>query len=253
MGEIAAEKDPEQKISGVETFLGLFTEASEQELAVPVLVDGYQAAKRWDDAFGLAPRVLAKNSGNVVLLTQLAIGGTDLARTGKKDYYDQTKQYAAQAIALMEADKKPSDTKDDEWAAFKKQWIPQLYQSQGLLFAIGGNPPDARASYLKASALNPVDPYNYYLLGVVVDDEYQQLAKQYKVTPSGPAQEAMLKNINGKLDEVIDLYARAVGLSEGKPAYQGMHDQVLEGLRAYYKFRKGSLDGLPALIDKYKK
>jgi len=55
------------------------------------------------------------------------------------------------------------------------------------------------------------------------------------------------------MDEVIEFFAHAVGLSEGKAAYQQLHDQILQDLQAYYKYRHGgSIDGLQQLIDKYK-
>ncbi len=253
LGVISDLKDPEQRISQVETFLGVFTDAGEQEMAVPALVDAYQAAKRWDDAFGLAPRALEKKPDNVVLLTQLAIGGTDLARSGKKDYFDQTKQYTNKGIELMLADKKPGNVSASEWADFKKQWLPQLYYSQGLQAALGGNPKDARASYQKGIALNPTDPYGYFLSGILANEEYQELVKQYKVTPAGPAQDAKLKEVHSKMDEVIELYAQTIALADGKPAYKAISEGLLQDVQAYYKVRKGSLDGLQALINKYKK
>ncbi len=55
------------------------------------------------------------------------------------------------------------------------------------------------------------------------------------------------------MDEVIEFFAHAVGLSEGKPAYQQLHDQILQDLQAYYKYRHGgSTDGLQQMVDKYK-
>jgi hypothetical protein len=55
------------------------------------------------------------------------------------------------------------------------------------------------------------------------------------------------------LDEVIETFAHAVGLAEGQAPYQQLHDQILQDLQAYYKYRHGgSTDGLQQLIDKYK-
>jgi hypothetical protein len=56
------------------------------------------------------------------------------------------------------------------------------------------------------------------------------------------------------MDKVIELWARVVGMSDGNPKLQQLHDQVLEDLQAYYKYRhRGSVEGLQPLIDKYKK
>ena len=66
--------------------------------------------------------------------------------------------------------------------------------------------------------------------------------------------DSVLKQALAKMDEVVDMFAHAVGLSEGDAASQVLHDQTLQDLQAYYKYRHGgSADGLQQLIDKYKK
>jgi hypothetical protein len=56
------------------------------------------------------------------------------------------------------------------------------------------------------------------------------------------------------MDEVIEMWAQAVGLAEGEALYQQLHDQLIQDLQAYYKYRHGgSTDGLQQLIGKYKK
>jgi hypothetical protein len=70
---------------------------------------------------------------------------------------------------------------------------------------------------------------------------------------AGAEHDASMKRAQEQLDKVIDLYARAVALSEGRAEYQPMHDQLTTPLTSYYKYRKGSTEGLQQLIDKYKK
>jgi tetratricopeptide (TPR) repeat protein len=253
LNEIVNLTDPEQRIAALEnSFLSTFTDAAEQNKAVPFLVESYQAAKRWDDAFSYAPKAFEVDPGNVILFTQLAIGGADLARQGKKDYLDQTKDYAGKAIALIEADKKPASLADGFWADFKKQWLPQLYQSKGILALTSGSPTEAKTHLQKAITLSPADPYNHFMLGTIVNEDYQKQAKLFNIMPAGAEKDAQLKVIQARMDEIIDHYAHAVALASLNPQYKNLHDQVLQDLQAYYKFRKGSLDGLQALIDKYK-
>src|ERR1051325_7037500 len=119
---------------------------------------------------------------------------------------------------------------------------------------MSGNKEDARTKLDKAAALNATDPLTYVLLGSLVNEEYQQLAERHKTMMSGPLKDETLKRANAKIDEVIDFYAHAVGLSEGNTVYQGLHDSILQDLTSYYKYRhNGSTDGMQALIDKYKK
>jgi tetratricopeptide (TPR) repeat protein len=253
LNEIAGLADGEQRISQIENYLGMFTEANEQDLALPYLVDAYITAKRYDDAFGLAPRAIEKDPDNAITLTQLAISGGDLANAGKKDYLEQSKQYVAKAIALIEADKKPAKTDPAYWTEFKKSWLPSLYNAQGIILRADGKREEARASLQKAASLNPVNPFNYYMLGVIADDEYNALAREYQITDRGPAKDALLTKAQAKLDQVIDLYAQAMGKASLNAAYQGLQNALRPNLETYYKARKGSLNGLQELIDKYKK
>jgi hypothetical protein len=91
------------------------------------------------------------------------------------------------------------------------------------------------------------------LLGSITNDEYQKLALAYKSMSEGKERDDMLVKINVLMDKVIDYYAHGVGLSEGKPQYQNFHDQLLQDLASYYRYRhKNSTDGLQELINNYK-
>jgi hypothetical protein len=115
------------------------------------------------------------------------------------------------------------------------------------------NGAEAQSDLEKAMKLNPSDPFNYVLLGSLRNDEYQRAAQSHKGMPDGPAKEEMFKKATGLMDQIIDTYAHAVALSEGKPGYEKLHDQVLQDLTAYYKYRhQNSTEGLQQLIDKYK-
>jgi hypothetical protein len=71
--------------------------------------------------------------------------------------------------------------------------------------------------------------------------------------PDGPQKNEALVKATEKMDKVIDLYARALGASAGKPEHKNLNEQVLQAVTPYYKFRhNGSTEGLQQLIDKYK-
>jgi hypothetical protein len=136
---------------------------------------------------------------------------------------------------------------------YKKDWLPQLYLSLGIVSYMTGNKDDAKARFEKTVAIGAMDPMGYIMLGTLANEEYQQMAERYKTLMAGPAKDETLKRANTKLDEIIDLYAHAVGLMTGDARYQTLHDQILQDLTAYYKYRKNSTDGLQELINKYKK
>jgi hypothetical protein len=61
------------------------------------------------------------------------------------------------------------------------------------------------------------------------------------------------KKAEAKLDEVIELYARVVALTEGKEQFKPMRDQTIQDLTSYYKFRhNNSTTGMQELINKFK-
>jgi hypothetical protein len=253
VGKLNAVQDPAQRATLAEGAMKLFDRPEESDIINPLLVNAYMEAKRPDDAFRVAGVWLDKNPNDVTGLTQMGLTGIDQARRGNAKYAQQSQQYATQAIALIEADKKPAAMDAAEWATFKTQWLPNLYQSLGLLGYMMKNPTEARTRLEKAAALGIGDPTTYALLADLADADYQTIAKQTNSMAAGAEHDASMKRAQDQLDKVIDLYAHAVALSEGKAEYQPMHDQLTTPLTSYYKYRKGSTEGLQQLIDKYKK
>jgi hypothetical protein len=154
---------------------------------------------------------------------------------------------------MIEADQK-GKLDDAQWSDYKTRWLPHLYQSMGIVSLVAGNAADAQAKLEKAAQLNPNEPFTFYLMGQVLNDSYQRMAQRYKTMQAGPAQDQLLKDIHAQLDKIIDLYAKVVALAEGNPDFKQLHDQTLQDLQSYYKYRHGgSTDGLRGLIDKQKK
>jgi tetratricopeptide (TPR) repeat protein len=251
-GQVNQVADPATKLALAEEFQSVFTGEEELELIRPVLIDAYVNANRVDDAFNVGTKVLAKDPENVYVLVQLTFAGTEEAKRRNAKYVSQSLEYGQKAIALIEADKRPANIEEANWANYKAT-LPQLYQQTGALQLISGKPEEAKAKLQKAIDLDPKEPSSYVLLGYVVNDEYLNLATAYKAMPDGAEKEATMKKIEGMMDNMIDLYARAVGLATGRAEYQSLIQQIMPDLTSYYKFRHNqSIDGLQQLIDKYK-
>ena len=246
--------DGAQRIAQLEGMLLVFKESADAEVITPILIDAYLKEKRPDDAFRVTGTYLAKSPNDVAVLTQAVIEGAEQAKNKNPKFVAQSQQYGAKAIELIESGKKPETFDAPKWSEYQTRWLPIIYQTVGMLSLMTGNKADARAKLDKAVSLNPDDPFTYVLVGTILNDEYEQLAKDYKAAAAGPLKDAMLKQAYTKMDEVIDRYAHAVGLAEGKPGYQQLHDQMLDDLKSYYAYRHGgSTDGMQQLIDKYKK
>ena len=251
--EINKNQNAAQRITQYESMLTVFKEPADVEIISPVLVDLYFKENRPDDGFRVASAYLAKNPNDVALLTQAALEGVEQAKKKEAKFVQQSMQFGAKAIEVIESGKKPDNFDDAKWSEYQTRWLPVLYQSLGLLSMMTGNKAEARTKLEKAVKLNPKDPFSYVLLGSMLNDDYQQLAEQHKAASPGPLKDTILKQAHAKLDEVIDAFAHAVGLAEGNATYQQLHDSILQDLQACYKYRHGgSSAGLQPLIDKYK-
>src|SRR5262249_6908814 len=130
---------------------------------------------------------------------------------------------------------------------YRTSILPSLYQSMGLLNFVKGDRAETKARLRKASELAPADPFNYMLLAQVLNDEYEDAAKQAK------SNSEQMTQALGLMDQVIDAYAHFVALAEGNERLKEARQQLMSDLESYYKFRhKGSTEGLQQLIDKYK-
>jgi hypothetical protein len=251
--EVTKIQEGAQRITQLENMLTVFKEPSDGDVINPILIDLYFKESRPDDGFRVASAYLTKTPNDVAVLTQVALEGVEQAKKKEAKFAQQSLQFGVKAIELIESGKKPDSLDEAQWGEYQSRWLPTLYQSLGLLSMMIGNKTDAKAKLDKAVLLNAKDPFTFALLGSMLNDDYQQLAQQHKAAPPGPLKDTILKQAHAKLDEVIDLFARAVGLSEGNAAYQQLHDQILQDLQAYYKYRHGgSSEGLQQLIDKHK-
>jgi len=247
-------EDPAQRITHSESYLKLFTAPAEAELVNQHLLSAYTAANRLDEAFALAPTAVDKSYDPVAAMINLARGGLAEARNQNLKYVAPSRQIALKAIALIESNKKPEAVLDATWNDYKTRWHWQLYQWVAMLSLAAGDKADAKARLTSAVGLNPHDPINYVLLSTMANDEYQRLVQAHKAAPAGAEKDALLKQAEAQMDEVIDAYAHAVALTEGNAQYDTMRAGLRADLESYYKYRhNNSSDGLQALIDKYKK
>src|SRR5207253_3648161 len=162
-------------------------EPSEQELIVPVLIDGLAGANRPDEAFSVGAEFLARNPDSLRVLIGLMSAGADQAKRKNPKFIEQSLKYGSKAIELMEADKKPANVDDANWKQYKTEVLPQLYQSMGILNLAKGNHVEAKARLGKAAELAPTDAFNYLMLAGLLNDEYQDGGKRVQTMPDGPA------------------------------------------------------------------
>jgi len=251
-GELTKVQDIPQRISFAESAEKMFTADEEKEEINRVLLDAYALGGRADDAFRIGMWILSKYPDDVHAHAQLTYVGAEQARKQNGKFVQQALTSGTKAIELIEADKKPVKMEDATWTRLKGL-LPQLYQQVAILNLVSGNMAEARVRATKGTVLGPNDPTTFFLLGMIVNNEYVQQATAYKAMPEGKDKEAALKKVEGLLDDIIDAYAHAAALMIGKPEHQAMLQQVTQDLTSYYKYRHNqSTEGLQELIDKYK-
>ena len=254
IGEISNVTDPAQKITLLESSLTVFKDPADSDIITPVLLNAYINAKRVDDAFSFAEKALAKNPNDLTALSQVTMLGAEQAKQRNAKYVPQSQQYGMRAIQVIESGNKPASMTDESWKEYQTRWLPQLYQVEGLLSLMTGNNADAKTKLEKAASLNANDPFTFYLLGSLINDDYQKMAENYQKQTPGPLKDSLLKEAQAKMDEIIEMWAHAIALAQGSAQYQTFADQLRPELEGYYKFRhSGSTKGLDELIAKYKK
>jgi len=252
VNQVLGVTDPTLRLAAAQKYIAIFTDPMEARLVQPALIEAYVQVNRVDEAFDSAASYLATDAEDVQLRTLLAITGAELARKQNVKHIKASRQYGAKALELMEADKKPAYMDSEDWVK-QKAMLPLLYQQMGIISLVEQNAVEAEVKLEKAAKLNPADPFNYALLGSITDNDYQTLAITVRGMPDSKSKQDMLQKANSILDKVIEQYARAVALSEGKAQYQTLHDQVMQDLTAYYKYRhNNSVEGLQKYIDGYK-
>jgi len=250
--DISDVKDAAAKIALVQEYQSSFKEPSDQELIVPVLIDGYADAKRFDEAFAAGAEFLKTHPDSLRVLVKLMSLGTEQAKQRNGQFIAQALQYGNHAIELIEAKKIPAGMDDTTWKYYESI-LPVLYQSIGVLDIIKGDRGEAKVRFTRATQLAPNDAFNYLMLVDIIDTEYQELAKRYQTMPSSKAKNDEYPKVLAALDNVIDLMARVIALSEGDARLAGARQQAMKDMESYYKYRhNNSTEGMQQLIDKYK-
>lgn len=252
-GQISQLTENGRIISNGEKYLTIFTEPGEADLILPTIVFAYVEQNRQKEAFSSAEKYLSRNPGDVTIRLRLAAEGANMSRQGNNEYSPAAREYAQKAIELIEADQRPADLNAEQWNEYRTKWLPQLYQSRGLIIYSSGDNAKARTDFEKSARLAPPDVNNWIMLGSLVNEEYQELAKKHSASTSPEEQKELLNRANNKLDQVIRIYARVLALAEGNASMREIEKQIRPDLESYYKFRnKNSTEGLQELINKHK-
>jgi hypothetical protein len=245
--------DVPQRIALNERFITIFNLPAEIDLVTEGLATDYLSADRVSDAFRIATPFLKNHPDQIDLKRILAITATNESIKGNNSLLKQGQEYGLDAIAQIEADRKPPDMAAPQWGEYKAKYLAALYREVGVLAMRGGDSAVAKTSLEKAVSLKSPDPIVYFFLSHLANDEYQKRAIQNKSIADAAQKAADLKQVEQLLDRVIELFAQTIAIAEGNAQFAEASKVMRGDLEKYYGFRHGSTQGVQALIDKYKK
>lgn len=249
---IPATKEVQDYLAEIDRAHAARLAAEERRQRRAELADLIVQQKNFPEAFAAGTKLLAEDSLDLEVLTNLAYAGFLALQTQNRAYDTLAIAYAARAIALLDSGRvretwQPFASRDETlaWMHFAtgtmlydrnpKESVKHLYQATTYETSLRQ---DAALHYVLASAFEAAT--------------YIPLAKAYREKFGGkPVNEAQKKaklEVDQAMDRVIELYAHAVAYAAADdPNRAGW----LERLTQYYKARHGGKDtGLQAVIDK---
>jgi hypothetical protein len=256
-GEIAEVTDHNQRIGFVENFTKAFNLPEEADLIKPTLIESLIGLNKLEEAFKEGSKHIERKPDDVIVLTQVAWAGANLARAQFQSnqrpaaaMVQKATAAGAKAVEMLESDKKPEAMEAAVWKSLRHSWLPLLYQAQGVILYVNNDKAGAKDRLGKAASLDPYEPSTLVTLSDILNGEYLKLSERYQAEKS----ESLLNEALQKMDELIDWLARAAAATEGNAKYQAFNAHVMNQLKTYYSYRhEGKTDGLAEMIKKYKK
>jgi len=204
-------------------------------------------------AFQACRDLIAANPDNLKYRLALVHAGIKNNLAGNKSLNAQAAAEARTALQLIEQGKTA-----DAWIPFANQQdAPAGLRYYLAAWSFDTAPKESVTQLIQVAQSNSTfskEPATYQLLGAAyVNSEFNPLADEYKRLYEGkeetPESAALLSRINAVTDRIIDAYARAVALSNGKPNYAQINTQAKGALATFYKLRHDNSEaGMSELV-----
>jgi hypothetical protein len=209
------------------------------------------AQKNFAEVMTTGEAYLAKHPDHAAthqLLLEISI---DALKNNDQSHLSKGLAHGKRALALFEANTKPAEVTDADWAELKssKEWYAN--QLVGLVALQSGDRAGGTEYLQKSIALNPKDPLNYFYLAVSREMTGDDIAKKFNALADKKSAEGqkLLEDAKANEDAVIDLLVKSVAAAGSDPKYAAVVGQARPSLEAHYKNRhNGSLAGLDEKI-----
>src|SRR5262249_24858596 len=147
---------------------------------------------------------------------------------------EQSREYANQALNLLEETTPPPDLDAAEYAGLRVNSHSLLYQCQGLYLLRQPNPdPEQAIGFLTSAAESKSgpsanDPNTYWLRALAYDLIYQKYIEEYRAIPksrrAGKQGQSLCAKINPIANNLLDDYLRVISFSSA-PAPRQFHEE----------------------------
>jgi hypothetical protein len=222
-------------------------------------------ARNIDEMIRIGKEALAEDSQNVdyLYLLVLTIRTNELSASPPNfSHANDALDFSERTVRLIDADKVPAVIPKDKYN--KNTVLAWLYQGMAIIEGSARkNPAKALDYYTKASSYDPSDPYNYLISGSLLQAKYVEAAKKFQEIPEAdrtapeaemkPEVKAALDAVNKAADDVINTWARFLGLTATRAEYASQRNQVEKVVADLYKYRHPEdPTGFQKLIDQNK-
>jgi tetratricopeptide (TPR) repeat protein len=248
----------EEAVQAGEAFLAKFPNSVLAPRAKPILVLVYAQTNRFEKAFEMGREVLSADPNNFSILYVLALAAATASKGRDTRFDADGLTYATRALELAASGNSPPGVAPQMWEQQKSKALGSLHQAAGLFLYNKADYDPAIEHLKKAAELDPSDPVTFYLIGEALKlGKYAKLRESYdKLTPEEKVADAgkqLLQQVDAVVDEMIEMYARTVAISEANASFQALNQEARKLLESFYRYRHNdTTEGMEELIKKYK-
>jgi len=211
----------------------------------------------YDGAIAIGKEILESDPSNLLTHYQLVFVGDTQFAQDKWNNTDEVLAHADKAEQLIKAGGKPVTFDDTQWSTEKNNWLSIIYRTRARVAQKNQKLDEALDLYKKSVEFAPTDAATLYSMSAIYTRKYEAARDAYDKLPQdkkeGEAGTAALEELNKTMDSVIDIFARVLAFSEGKPSFDGVRKTAQGNLAALYAFRhKDKPDGWQELIAQLK-
>lgn len=248
----------EEAIQAGEAFLSKYPNSVLLGRVKLLLLFVYVQANHLEKAFSLGRDVLSADPNNFGILYMLAVAAATASKGRDTRFDADGLTYALKALELAASGNSPPGFSPEAWQQQKAKVLGALHQAAGLFLFNKAEYDSAIEHLRKAAEWDASDPVTFYLIGeslklgkyAKLRESYDKLAPEEKVAEAG---KELLRQVDEVVDQMIEMYARTVAISEADTNLQMLHQEARKILENFYRYRHNdTTEGLDELIKKYK-